>query len=116
MNNRFKKIILLLLAVIFIFLYAHRIVLFLEKKAAWHSLKEECIEKITNFKGQAHIVIIDLTQDWRFTYQDKDKVPAASIIKIPIMVSCFLADKEGKISIDDDIVLKQSDKAGGVFL
>ena len=39
--------------------------------------------------------------------------PAASVIKLPILAAVYLADRKGKIDINEVYKLKQSDKTGG---
>jgi beta-lactamase class A len=86
---------------------------FKRKKAAWQELKQELTKKIVNFKGEAGIVVKDLQFDWEISF-NKDKLfPSASLVKMPIMAACFLAAQEGKIRLDRQVVLKNSDKLSG---
>ena len=71
------------------------------------------MHEIKGFKGQAGILIKDLRSNWEISY-DKDRLfPSASLAKVPIMCACFLASEEGKIKLDQQVVLKSSDKLAG---
>jgi len=87
---------------------------FLEKrKAAWQVLRQKLINEISQFKGEAGIVIKDLRVNWEISH-NKDKLfPSASLAKIPIMSACFLAAEEGRIKLNREVVLKSSDKFSG---
>ncbi len=48
-----------------------------------------------------------------FYLNAQEKIPAASLIKLPIMAVCFKAAKDGKIKLSGKIILKQRYKTGG---
>jgi beta-lactamase class A len=49
----------------------------------------------------------------RFYYRADERVPAASIIKVPIMVAAMTAAHEGKLDLDEIHILTDSEKVGG---
>ena len=79
----------------------------------WHSLRDAIIAQTKGFKGTAHIVIKDYNRNWSISINSDTKIPAASIIKIPIMAAVFRAQEEGRLSVSDKIKLKQKDKTSG---
>jgi len=84
-----------------------------QKRLAWESLRRKLANEIARFKGEAGIVIKDLRNNWEI-FHNKDKFfPSASLAKIPIMSACFLAAEEGKIKLDREVALKNSDKLTG---
>lgn len=84
-----------------------------QRKAAWQVLKQKLANEIRHFKGEVGIVIKDLRFNWEISY-NKDKLfPSASLAKVPIMAACFLAAKEGRIQLDQQVVLRNSDKFSG---
>jgi beta-lactamase class A len=88
--------------------------LLLERRiATWKSLRVIVEQEIRNFKGEAGIVIKDLDMNWEMSFNKDNLFPSASLAKIPIMFACFLAAKEGKIKLDREIALKNSDKLTG---
>jgi len=88
-------------------------VFFEKRKVAWQVLRQKLINEISQFKGEAGIVIKDLRVNWEVSH-NKDKLfPSASLAKIPIMSACFLAAQEGRIKLNREIVLKSRDKFSG---
>lgn len=84
-----------------------------KRKAAWQVLRQKLTNEISQFKGEAGIVIKDLRVNWEVSH-NKDKLfPSASLAKIPIMSACFLAAQEGRIKLNREITLKSSDKFSG---
>lgn len=78
----------------------------LKREQAWHQLQEIIIKEVKFFRGNAGIVIKDLKTGWEITINEEEIFPAASVIKMPIMVSCFKAIKEGRINLDDKVKLR----------
>lgn len=83
------------------------------QRARWDGLKDSIIARTEGFKGTAYIVVKDYNRNWRIDIASDVQVPAASIIKVPIMGAVFSAQKEGKLSLSDKIKLRQKDKTGG---
>ncbi|MFZ2602869.1 MAG: serine hydrolase, partial [Candidatus Omnitrophota bacterium] len=83
--------------------------LFEKRKITWEALRQKLANEISQFKGEAGIVVKDL-QTNREIYYNKDKLfPSASLAKIPIMAACFLAAEEGRLKLDRQVALKDSD-------
>jgi beta-lactamase class A len=88
-------------------------ILLKKRKADWQILEQSLSEKVNSFSGEAGILIKDLQPNWEISF-NKDKLfPSASIVKIPIMVSCFYAMRDGTLKYDSAIRLKSADKASG---
>jgi len=83
------------------------------RKAAWQELQQRLKVEISQFKGEAGIVIKDLKTGWEFSYEKTKLFPSASLAKIPLMAACFLAADQGRIKLDRNIALKSSDKLTG---
>ena len=90
-----------------------RKILLEKRKVSWIALKKSLESEVSNFKGEAAIIIEDLNMGWRISL-NKDKLfPSASLVKIPIMAACFYAAHEGRISLKDNLTLKASSKVPG---
>jgi len=88
--------------------------LFSEKrKAAWGEFKLKIMSEINRFKGESGIIIKDLETGWDFSWEQDKLFPSASLAKVPIMAAAFLAVEQGKISLEQKIALKNSDKLTG---
>jgi len=83
------------------------------REAAWRELQQRVKIEISQFKGEAGVSIKDLETGWEFSYEKAKLFPSASLVKIPLMASCFLAVDQGRIKLDRNIALKSSDKLTG---
>jgi beta-lactamase class A len=88
-------------------------ILYERRKAAWQELQQRVKVEISQFKGEAGIVIKDLETGWEFSYEKTKLFPSASLAKIPLMATCFWAADQGHIKLDRNIALKSSDKLTG---
>ena len=84
-----------------------------KKRQEWLSLKEAIEEKALHFNGTVGIAIKGLNTGWRIDFNEDILFPSASLVKVPIMLSCFYAAQEGKIGLKDIVILKSSDKVSG---
>jgi len=90
-----------------------RQVLLEKRKAAWQVLRQKLTNEISQFKGEAGIVVKDLETGWELSYRKNQLFPSASLVKIPLMAACFLAADQGRIKLDRNIALKSVDKLTG---
>lgn len=73
-------------------------------------MRENLLNKLDNISGKVSFFYKNLVTEEELTYQIDQPLQAASVIKIPIMVEAFFQVKEGKISLDDEYVLREEDK------
>lgn len=83
------------------------------KKAAWQRLQQKLSDQIRQFKGEVAIVVKDLRTGWEISYNKDRLFPSASLVKMPIMAACFIASEEGRINLNQEIILRNSDKFSG---
>lgn len=83
------------------------------REIAWLNLKRDLESKIAHFKGTVGLVIKDLNTGREIDFNKDALIPSASLVKIPVMLSCFYAAQEGKIHLNDPVRLKYSQKVGG---
>lgn len=83
------------------------------RKVAWVHLERILQNKVRNFKGTVGLVIEDLDNEWRISFNKDTPIPSASLVKVPIMLACFYAAEDGKIHLSDEVRIKPSDKAPG---
>ena len=84
-----------------------------KERARWDGLKDAIIAQAEGFNGRAYVVIKDYNRNWRIDIDPGVQVPAASIIKLPIMGAVFSEQEVGRLSVSDKIKLRQKDKIGG---
>ena len=70
-------------------------------------------DKINSFQGIIAAGFKDLLSCDEFYYNEAEIFPAASIIKIPVMIEFFRQVERNKLSLEEKIILKEDDKAGG---
>lgn len=84
-----------------------------KKKAEWLRLKKVLGSKVEHFKGQVGLVVEDLDTGWVISFNEDVLIPSASLVKIPVMLSCFYAQQEGKISLKNSISLRSFERVSG---
>jgi len=83
------------------------------RKYLWKELEKEVLAEKRLFGQEAGLVIEDLATGWRITL-DKDKpIPAASMVKLPILASYGRAAAERKVNLAEKITLRQRDVVAG---
>jgi beta-lactamase class A len=65
------------------------------------------------FRGSISYYVEDLQTGEAIVWNQNQPLPAASIIKLPIAVSVFEQGQAGKLRLEDEVVLKATDKAAG---
>ncbi|MFH0855829.1 MAG: serine hydrolase [Candidatus Omnitrophota bacterium] len=84
-----------------------------KRREDWLRLKEALANKVNGFKGRVGLVVKDLDKGWEIAFNKDAPVPSASLVKLPIMLACFYADQDKKISLQDTIRIKPSDIVSG---
>ena len=79
----------------------------------WQELEAAVARVGAEFRGALHVYVEDLQTGRTIALGERDAVPAASLIKLPLAVALFEQRLAGRISLDDKKVLKTSDKAAG---
>lgn len=90
-----------------------RQVLLERRKSAWDNLKKELEGRISDFKGDIGIVIKDLNKGWEIDFNKEASFPSASLVKVPILLSYFYAQQEGRVRLNDLVSLKPHERVPG---
>ena len=83
------------------------------RKEGWLHLRRAIENKVINFRGTVGLVVEDLDTEREIAFNEDTLIPSASLVKVPIMFSCFYAAQDGKISLKDTISLKSYEKVSG---
>ncbi|MDD4879062.1 MAG: class A beta-lactamase-related serine hydrolase [Candidatus Omnitrophica bacterium] len=83
------------------------------REKAWAGLKKDLQNKVGRFNGTVGLVIKDLDTGREIDLNKDTPIPSASLVKIPIMLSCYYAARDGKINLNDPVRLGYADKVGG---
>lgn len=84
-----------------------------KREAGWLRLKAVLENRVSRFKGTLGLVVEDLDTGREIVFNEDYPVPSASLVKVPIMLSCFYAAQEGKITLKDNVRLKYFEKVSG---
>lgn len=84
-----------------------------KRKVMWKSLTFALAGRIRSFDARASVVIKDLETNWSFEYNGEQAYPSASLVKIPIMLSCYYAALERKIGLAQIVKISRSQLTGG---
>jgi beta-lactamase class A len=83
------------------------------RKAAWGNLKKTIESELSASGADVSMVIRDLDMNWEIDCNKDETIPAASLVKIPIMLAYQYAAKDHKVDLADKIELKASQKTDG---
>jgi beta-lactamase class A len=84
-----------------------------QRQKDWNTLKKDIGQRIHRHKGVVGIVIKDLDTNWEMDFNKGLPIPSASLVKIPLMLTCFYAANDGLMTFNDLIILKSSDRVPG---
>jgi len=93
--------------------YQKEQVLLKKKKEGWMRLRQALAYKVSHFRGKVGLVVKDLDTGWEISFNKDALIPSASLVKVPIMLSCYYAYQDQKISLKDTIRIKSSDIVSG---
>ena len=79
-------------------------------------LKVRLTELIEKSGVKAGIVVKDVISGFEFRLNDRERVKAASLIKLPVLWNLFERAQEGKIDLNETIVLDEKRKVDGGLL
>jgi beta-lactamase class A len=77
------------------------------------SLRADLHRMVLNFPANTAVEVMDLSTGYHVGYNDTATMPAASTIKVPVMVEVFKQLEAGKFDLDRRVTLLESDKDYG---
>lgn len=76
------------------------------------SLQEKIIQELNEFRGRFGIAI-EIEDGENIRINSGDVFRSASLIKLPILLSCLISSKNGNMDLDQKITITESSKVGG---
>ena len=76
-------------------------------------LRRNVLPLVTTHRGEVAVVIQHLNTGDTFRYHENVVMPAASLIKLPLMVTAYHAAKLGDLDLGKPVVLQETDKVPG---
>ncbi|MDE2142705.1 MAG: serine hydrolase [Elusimicrobia bacterium] len=83
------------------------------KDAAWDKMVAQLEVMVARYPGRVSVYIKDLRSGRTWTHNPDDLFPAASLIKVPILIATFYKIKEGGLSLDEYLTITRLNRAGG---
>ncbi|MFH0801074.1 MAG: serine hydrolase [bacterium] len=80
-----------------------------KNKKLEHEIKRLC----GSFEGRVGVAVRGLAGAEEFLLNEEESFPAASVIKIPLVMEVFRRAEEGAFSLDDRRRLREEDRVGG---
>jgi beta-lactamase class A len=79
----------------------------------WAAMEKDILRSLRDFRGDLGLVIKDFSTGLTMVHDADKPFPSASMVKVPIMIACFKAAEEGRISLQDVLKVKPADKTRG---
>ncbi|MCG4580716.1 serine hydrolase [Clostridium cochlearium] len=79
----------------------------------FNEMVDKIKEKINSFKGTCGVIIKNENTDEYFGHNEEEVFPAASVIKLSIILELFKKIDNKELKLEDRIILDESDKVGG---
>ena len=83
------------------------------RRASWEQLKQAVWVEVRSFRGDSAVWIEDLDTGWVAAHQAEKPFPAASVVKVPILVACLQKAQAGELDLAEPVTLRGRDKADG---
>ena len=82
-------------------------------QAAFDRMTAELGKMASRYPGRVAITLKDMKSGRRWDYHPDDLFPAASLIKVPVLVATFYKIREGKLSLDEKMIISRRNRVGG---
>lgn len=83
------------------------------RSLAWDKMVVGLDAAVSRYPGRVSIVLRDLRSGRTWVHHPDDLFPAASLIKVPIMIAAFYKMKDGQLSLDERLALSRRNRVGG---
>jgi beta-lactamase class A len=83
------------------------------RDAAWDKMVLSLEALTASYPGRVSVSLKDLRSGRTWTHNPDDLYPAASLIKVPIMIAAFYKISEGQLSLDERLTITRRNRVGG---
>ncbi len=83
------------------------------RDAQWEAMTGELGKMAERYPGRVAIYLKDLRSGRTWTYHPDDLFPAASLIKIPVMIAAFYKIRDGHLALDERMEINRRNRVGG---
>ncbi len=79
----------------------------------WDEMTDQLSRAAARYPGRVAIDLVDLKTGRDWTYHPDDLFPAASLIKVPVMISVFSKIHDGQMTLHDILTMRRHNRMGG---
>ncbi len=83
------------------------------RDAQWEAMTGELDKMAAKYPGRASIYLKDLKSGRTWMYHPDDLFPAASLIKVPVMIAVFYKIRDGQLALDERMEISRRNRVGG---
>lgn len=83
------------------------------REAQWASMTAQLAQLAARYPGRVSIHLKDLRTGKVWAHNPDDLFPAASLIKVPILVAAFYKIRDGHLSLDERLEITRRNRVGG---
>ena len=79
----------------------------------WETMTASLGKMAERYPGRVAIYLKDLKTGRTWTHHADDLFPAASLIKVPVMIAAFYKIRDGRLALDEKIAITRRNRVGG---
>jgi len=79
----------------------------------WETMTASLGKMAERYPGRVAIYLKDLKTGRTWTHHADDLFPAASLIKVPVMIATFYKIRDGRLALDEKIAITRRNRVGG---
>ena len=83
------------------------------REVQWEAMTSELARMAATYPGRVSVYLKDLKSGRTWMYRPDDLFPAASLIKVPVMIAAFYNIRDGQLALDERIPITRRNRVGG---
>ncbi len=83
------------------------------RDAQWDEMTGELAKMADRYPGRVSIYLKDFKSGRTWMHHPDDLFPAASLIKVPVMIASFYKIRDGQLALDEKIAISRRNRVGG---
>jgi len=83
------------------------------REAQWEAMTAQLGKMASTYPGRVSIYLKDLKSNRTWMHHPDDLFPAASLIKVPVMIAAFYKIRDGQLALDERMVITRRNRVGG---
>ena len=83
------------------------------RDAQWETMTVELSKMAEKYPGRVSIYLKDHRSGKLWMHHPADLLPAASLIKVPVMISAFYKIRDGQLALDERMAITRRNRVGG---